>query len=178
METIKQKSQKSFEVLKEQFKYKNKMQAPRLVKVIVSTGVGKLRDDKRKIEIIPKKLALITGQKPAERAAKKSIATFKVRAGQLSGFQVTLRGPRMYAFLDKLINVSLPRTRDFRGLSTNGIDAMGNYSLGIKENSIFPETADEDLKDVFGLSITLVTTSKTKKETEAFLTYLGFPFKK
>jgi len=178
METIKQKSQKSFEVLKEQFKYKNKMQAPRLVKVIVSTGVGKLRDDKRKIEIIPKKLALITGQKPAERAAKKSIATFKVRAGQLSGFQVTLRGPRMYAFLDKLINVSLPRTRDFRGLSTNGIDAMGNYSLGIKENSIFPETADEDLKDVFGLSITLVTTSKTKNETEAFLTYLGFPFKK
>lgn len=178
METIKQKSQKSFEVLKEQFKYKNKMQAPKLVKVIVSTGVGKLRDDKRKIEIIPKKLALITGQKPAERAAKKSIATFKVRAGQLSGFQVTLRGPRMYAFLDKLVNVSLPRTRDFRGLSTNGIDAMGNYSLGIKENSIFPETADEDLKDVFGLSITLVTTSKTKKETEAFLTYLGFPFKK
>ena len=178
METIKQKTQKTFDVLKDQFKYTNRMQAPRLVKIVVSTGVGKLRDDKRKIEIIPKKLALITGQKPAERAAKKSIATFKVRAGQLSGFQVTLRGPRMYAFLDKLIHVSLPRTRDFRGLSTNGIDAMGNYSLGIKENSIFPETADEDLKDVFGLSITLVTTSKNKKETEAFLTYLGFPFKK
>lgn len=178
METIKQKTQKTFDILKDKFGYTNVMQAPKLMKVVVSTGVGKNRDDKRKMEIIPKKLSAITGQKPSTRPAKKSIATFKVREGNLSGFQVTLRGPRMYAFLDKLLNVALPRTRDFRGLDINSVDDMGNYTLGIKDNTIFPETADEDLKDVFGLAVTIVTTSKTKKETQEFLKYLGFPFKK
>lgn len=178
METVKEKTQKTYEALKDKFGYTNVMQAPRLMKVVVSTGVGKIKDDKRKLKVIPEKLAAITGQKPSLRPAKKSIASFKVREGQVSGFQVTLRGPRMYAFLDKLVHVALPRTRDFRGLKLTGVDDMGNYTLGIKENTIFPETADEDLKDVFGLSVTIVTASKTKKETEEFLRYLGFPFQK
>lgn len=178
MDKIKDKQKKAFEKLKGDFGYKNVMQAPRLQKVVVSTGVGKIKTDKRKVELIPGKLALITGQKASERPAKKSIATFKVREGQISGYQVTLRGDRMYDFLDRLINISLPRTRDFRGINLSGIDEMGNYTLGIKENNIFPETTDEDLKDVFGMSVTIVTTSKTKEETGAFLKLLGFPFKK
>lgn len=178
METIKDKEIKAFNLLKGDFDYKNIMQAPKIKKVIVSVGVGKIKDDKRKLKVIPEKLALITGQKPSLRPAKKSIATFKVREGQTSGFQVTLRGDRMYKFVDKLINVALPRTRDFRGIKLSGIDSMGNYSMGIKENTIFPETADEDLNDVFGMSVTIVTSSNNKKETEAFLRHLGFPFKK
>ncbi|MCB9805705.1 50S ribosomal protein L5 [Candidatus Nomurabacteria bacterium] len=178
MERIKDKQKKAFEKLKDQFSYKNVMQAPRLTKVVVSTGVGKIKTDKRKVELIPEKLAVITGQKPSLRPAKKSIATFKVREGQISGYQVTLRGERMYDFLDRLVNIALPRTRDFRGINLSGVDEMGNYTLGIRENTIFPETADEDLKDVFGMAVTVVTTSKTKVETEAFLKLLGFPFKK
>ena len=145
--------------------------------MIVSVGIGSVKD-KKKVEVIANRIMQITGQKPASRAAKQSIATFKLRQGDMVGYQVTLRGARMINFIDKLINVALPRTRDFRGISKNGIDEMGNYTLGIKENTIFPETADEDLKDVFGMSITFVTTSKDKKMTEAFLTHIGFPFKK
>ena len=178
METIKQKEKKAFEKLKEQFGYTNVMQAPRLKKVVVSTGVGKIKTDKRKVELIPSKLSAITGQVPSLRPAKKSIATFKVREGQVSGYQVTLRGERMYTFLDKLVNVALPRTRDFRGINASAVDEMGNYTLGIKENTIFPETVDEDLKDVFGMAVTIVTSSDNKEETEAFLRALGFPFKK
>jgi large subunit ribosomal protein L5 len=176
MQTVKEKQNNAFESLKTEFGYKNKMQSPRLVKVIVSSGVGKQRADSRKMELIAKRFADITGQKASERPAKKSIASFKVREGQLSGYQVTIRGNRMYGFLDKLINVALPRTRDFRGLSPK-VDAMGNYTIGIKENTIFPETADQDIKDVFGLAITIVTTSKNPKETQAFLKHLGFPLK-
>lgn len=176
MQTVKEKQNNAFETLKSEFGYKNKMQSPRLVKVVVSTGVGKQRADSRKMDLIAKRLSDITGQKASERAAKKSIASFKVREGQLSGYQVTIRGNRMYGFLDKLINVALPRTRDFRGLSPK-VDAMGNYTMGIKENTIFPETADQDIKDVFGLAITVVTTSKKPAETKAFLKHLGFPLK-
>jgi len=176
MQTVKEKQNNAFEALKSEFGYKNKMQAPRIVKVVVSSGVGKQRADSRKMDLIAKRLSDITGQKASERAAKKSIASFKVREGQLSGYQVTIRGNRMYGFLDKLINVSLPRTRDFRGLSPK-VDAMGNYTIGIKENTIFPETADQDIKDVFGLAITVVTTSKNPKETQSFLKHLGFPLR-
>lgn len=177
MEYTLDKVKKTYDALKGDFGWTNKMQAPRITKVIISTGVGKINSDKRKMSIIPERLAIITGQKPAVRPAKKSIATFKVREGQLSGFQVTLRGKRMYDFLDKLLNVALPRTRDFRGINSK-LDEMGNYTLGIPENTIFPETADEDLKDVFGMSVNLVMTSKNKKESKAFLDHLGFPFKK
>lgn len=171
-----QKQQAVFETFKGDFGYKNVMAAPRLMKIVVSSGVGKAKDKKRN-ELVSDRLARITGQKPAARAAKMSIASFKLREGDIVGFQVTLRGDRMWAFLDKLIHIALPRTRDFRGLSAASIDDMGNYTLGIKENTIFPETSEEDLKDVFGLSITLVTTAKTKQEAEAYLRHLGMPLK-
>lgn len=178
MKSVKELQKNTFETLKGTFGYTNKMQAPKLVKVVVSTGVGKTKGDKKKMEIVVDRLAKITGQKPAERMAKKSIASFKVREGQLSGFQITLRGTKMNDFVDRLINVALPRTRDFRGIKKDAVDAVGNYSLGIKEHTIFPETSDEDIRDIFGLSITIVTTAKSVAECTAFLEYLGFPFKK
>jgi len=171
----KQRQQTAFEALSEQFGYTNRMAAPRIQKVIVSTGVGKA--DKAKKALIEQKLARITGQKASPRAAKTSIAQFKLREGDIVGFQTTLRGARMFDFLDKLIHVALPRTRDFRGIPTSTVDDMGNITIGIKENTIFPETSDEDLKDVFGVAITVVTTAKTKKEAFAFFTHLGIPFK-
>ena len=177
MQGTKEKQNKAFDSMKGQFGYKNPMQAPRLVKVVISTGVGSLKD-KKKLELIADRLGKITGQKAAPRSAKKSIATFKSREGDLVGYQVTLRGSRMYGFLDKLLNVALPRTKDFRGLNATAIDDMGNYTIGIKEHTVFPETSDEELKDVFGLAITVVTTSNDKKITRAFLEYLGFPLKK
>lgn len=167
----------SFKALKEKFSIKNPMQAPRLTKVVVSNGFGSIKD-KRKIELISERLSRITGQKPAVRATKKAIAAFKTRVGDPVGYQVTLRGPRMNEFLDRLIHIAFPRTKDFRGLSRKSVDDMGNYTIGIKEHTIFPETADEDLKDVFGISITLVTTSKDKNLTLAFLEHLGLPLKK
>jgi large subunit ribosomal protein L5 len=177
MEPIKQKTAKAFDTLKADFGYKNKMQAPKIVKVVVSSGVGSLKD-KKKVALVADRLSKITGQKAAQKGAKISIASFKVREGDIVGMQITLRGHRMYDFLDRLIHLALPRTKDFRGISASGIDEMGNYTLGIKENTIFPETADEELKDVFGMSVTVVTNIKNQKETKAFLTYLGFPFKK
>lgn len=171
-----QKEQAAFDTFKGTFGYKNPMAAPRLTKIVVSSGVGKAKDKKRN-ELVEKRLATITGQKPSARPAKKSIAAFKSREGDIVGFQVTLRGARMYEFLDKLIHIALPRTRDFRGLPKTAIDDMGNYTIGIKENSIFPETSEEDLKDVFGFAVTLVTTAKTKEEAEAFLRHLGLPLK-
>ena len=173
----KQKQQNAYEALKEGQGYTNKFQAPRITKVVVSSGTGKAKDKARN-KLVEEKLARITGQKPSARAAKTSIAQFKMREGDIIGFQVTLRGKRMYEFLDKVIHIALPRTRDFRGIATTAVDAMGNLTIGIKENSIFPETSDEDLKDVFGLAITIVTTAKTQKEAFEFFKYLGVPFKK
>ncbi len=177
METIKHKTGKAFEALKWDFGYKNAMRAPKIEKVVVSSGVGSQKD-KKKLELIADRLSKITGQKPARKGAKISIAAFKVRQGDTVGMQITLRGQRMYDFLDKLIHIALPRTKDFRGISSNGVDEMGNYTLGIRENTIFPECSDEELKDVFGMSVTVVTNVKDRAETKAFLTYLGFPFKK
>lgn len=177
METVKNKVEKAFDVLKTDFAYKNKMQAPKIKKVIVSSGVGSVKD-KKKLDLIENRIGRITGQKPTRRGAKLSVASFKVRQGDVVGMQVTLRGARMYDFLDRLINLALPRTKDFRGISANGIDEMGNYSFGIKENTIFPECGDEELKDVFGIGVTVVTNIKNPKETKAFLAHLGFPFKK
>lgn len=177
METLKEKQNKAFEKLKKEFGYKNPMQSPKIEKVVISTGVGSFKD-KNKFEVVENRLARITGQKAAVRKAKISIANFKSRAGDVVGYQVTLRGQRMYDFLDKLIHIALPRTKDFRGISPNAADEMGNYTLGIKENTIFPETSDEELKDVFGFAITIVTSAKSKKEVIALLTDLGFPFKK
>lgn len=173
----KERQEKSKAALKEAFGYKNAMQIPKVTKVMVGVGVGSTSDKKRK-ELMFDRLTLIAGQKPSERPAKKAIATFKSRKGDIVGYQVTLRGARMWGFLDKLIHIALPRTRDFRGLKKTAFDDMGNYSLGIKEHTVFPETGDEDVKDVFGLGITVVTTAKTKEEAAALLTHLGFPFAK
>ncbi len=177
MKSIQEKTKHSYESLKGDLGYKNRMQAPKFLKVVINVGTGSFKD-KKKIELAIDRLSKITGQKPSTRGAKQSIAAFKVRQGDPVGLQVTLRGKRMYDFLDKLINVALPRTKDFRGIATSGIDEMGNYSLGIKEHSIFPETTDEELKDIFGLSVTMVTTAKNKKELDSFLKSLDFPFKK
>lgn len=177
MITLKEKQKKSFESLKEKLGLKNIMQTPKILKVVVSAGIGSIKD-KKKIELVADRLTKITGQKIVTKGAKKSIATFKVRQGDPSGYQVTLRGERMRGFLDKLLNVSLPRTKDFRGISPKAIDDVGNITIGIKEHTIFPETADEELKDVFGLAVTIVTSAKTKEQAGVFFEYLGLPFKK
>ena len=174
---MKEKLQTTFDALKDAFSYTNRMKAPRVEKVVVSTGTGKI-SDKNHIKLIEDRLARITGQKAAPCGAKKSIAAFKIREGDIVGYQVTLRGTRMHQFLDKLIHVALPRTRDFRGLKVSAIDEMGNYTIGIAEHTIFPETADEELKDVFGLAVTIVTTAKTKEEAEALLRHIGLPLQK
>jgi large subunit ribosomal protein L5 len=177
MSILADKQKNMMGALKERFGYTNPMQVPKITKVVVSIGVGST-PDKAKRALIFDRLAEITGQKPKETKTKKAIATFKSRQGDLAGYQVTLRGERMASFLDKLIHVVLPRTRDFRGLSADSIDSMGNYTFGIKEHTVFPETADEDIKDVFGMAITIVTTGKGKEETEALLREIGMPLQK
>lgn len=177
VETQSKTQKKTFEALKGQFGYTSPMQAPKIVKVIISTGVGKVNKDKKRLELIVDRLERITGQHAAPRSAKKAIANFKSRTGDLVGYQVTLRGKRGEDFLSKLINVDLPRVKDFRGLNSKAIDEMGNITIGIKEHTIFPETADEDAKDVFGLAITITTTAKNKAEAEAFLRHIGLPLR-
>jgi len=176
MELVQEKMKHAYKTLKGEFAYKNPMQVPRIEKVVISTGTGKVGKDKAHMELIADRLSKISGQKAAPRGAKKSIASFKVRQGDSVGYQVTLRGARMHDFLNKLIHVALPRTRDFRGLRADSIDEMGNFTLGIREHTIFPEASDEDLKDVFSLAVTIVTTSKTKEEAKALLAHLGMPF--
>lgn len=167
----------TFDALKELFGYTNTMQSPRVEKVVVTTGTGRV-DDKGKIAVIIDRLARITGQKASPRPAKQSIASFKLREGDIVGYQVTLRGDRMRQFIDKLIHVALPQTRDFRGIKSSSIDEMGNITIGIREHTIFPECADEELKDVFPLAVTIVTTATNKAEAEAFLRHIGLPLQK
>ncbi len=176
MQTYVERQKATFDSLKGSFGYKNPMQTPKVTKIIVSTGIGKISDPK-KVELIQDRIARITGQKAAPRGAKKSVASFKVREGDIVGYQITLRGERMRDFLDKLIHIAFPRTRDFRGLNPASIDELGNITIGIKEHTIFPETSDEDQRDVFGLSVTIVTTAKSKKEAEAYLRHIGLPLK-
>lgn len=171
--TAVQKQKDTFEALKGQFGWTNVMQAPKVTKIIVATGVGKL--DTKKKDFVGERITRIAGQKAQATAAKKSIATFKVREGDTVGHRVTLRGERMQTFLDKLIHIVLPRTRDFRGINPAAIDDMGNITIGIKEHTVFPETSDEDVRDVFGLAITIVTTAKNKAEAEGFLRSIGLP---
>jgi large subunit ribosomal protein L5 len=179
METVKQKEKKAYSTLKAKYGYKNVMAAPRLVKVIVASGTGSgLKRNKDHNKLVMERLAKITGQKPAAKSAKKSIASFKIRIGDPVGVMVTLRGARMYGFLDKLINVAIPRTKDFRGIERKIVDNIGNLTMSIKEHTIFPETGDEELKDVFGMGITIVTTAKNKAEATEFFELIGVPFKK
>lgn len=177
MSIVKDKVKGAFEVLKDSFGYKSPMATPRLTKVVVSTGIGSIID-KNKIKVIVDRLEKITGQKPSARAAKKSIAGFKSREGETVGYQVTLRGKRMYDFMDRFLNIALPRTRDFRGVPRTSVDEMGNLTMGVKEHTVFPETADEELKDIFGLAVTVVTTASGREEAISFFEHLGVPFRK
>ncbi len=177
METVKSKEKKSYAALKGKFGYKNPMSSPKLLKVSVSSGTGKAKDKKRN-ELVANRLMKITGQKPSPRGAKKSIASFKSREGDIIGYLVTLRGERMRSFLDKFFNIALPRTKDFKGVDKKSVDNIGNMTISVKEHTIFPETSDEELKDVFGLAVTIVTTAKTKEEAVAFFEHLGVPFRK
>jgi len=178
MNLIQEQQKTAFDTLKNNFGWSNVMQTPKIQKVVVSVGVGKMAKDKSKVELVADRLAKITGQKPASRGAKQAISTYKTRIGDKVGYQVTLRGKRAEDFLNRVVHIALPRTKDFKGISTGAIDEMGNYTLGIKEHTVFPETADEELKDVFGMAVTVVTTAKNKKEAEVYLRHLGFPFKK
>ncbi len=175
---LQEQQQTAFDTLKGSFGWKNRMQVPKIEKVVISVGVGKMIKDKGRVQLVADRLAKITGQKAANRTAKKAIASFKTRIGDHIGYQITLRGKRAQDFVNRLIHVALPRTKDFKGISPAAIDGMGNYTLGIREHTVFPETADEDIKDVFGLAVTVVTTAHTKAEAKAYLTHLGFPFKK
>jgi large subunit ribosomal protein L5 len=167
----------TFNALKGELGLSNVMQAPKILKVVVSTGVGKVNKDKKRMELIVDRLSRITGQAPSARGAKKSIANFKSRVGDVVGYSVTLRGARAKTFLDKLVHIVFPRTKDFRGISPKAIDEMGNITIGIKEHIVFPETSDEDAKDIFGLAITITTSAKNKKEAEAFLRHMGLPLR-
>lgn len=175
MESVVDKIKKGRKALMEELGTTNVMESVKLVKVVLSSGTGKITDKKKK-ELIIDRLSSIAGQKAIIRPAKKSIATFKLREGDSIGVMVTLRGNKMNSFLDKLINIAIPRTRDFNGILNKSVDEMGNLTIGIKEHTIFPETSDEDLKDVFGFSVTIVTTATNKKEALSFLKQIGVPF--
>jgi len=160
------------------FEIKNVMAIPKIEKVIVNTGIGRLTKEGKVVERIEKDLTMIVGQKLVFRKAKKSISGFKLREGVNVGISVTLRGKKMYDFLDRLISISLPRSRDFRGIDPNNFDKMGNLNFGIKESSIFPEINYENIKDVFGLEVTVVTTAKNREQGIELLKQMGFPIKK
>ncbi len=162
--------------LVKKFGYRSVMQAPRLEKVVVNMGLGEGTQDPKLVEAAAKDLGTITGQKPSIRKAKKSIATFKLRAGVPIGAMVTLRGNTMYEFFDRLVNVAIPRIRDFRGVPTRSFDGRGNYTLGVKEQIIFPEINYDKIVKVFGMDITIVTTAKTDEEAKELLSLMGMPF--
>ena len=164
--------------LMKQFEYTSIMQVPHLEKITINIGVGDATQDKKRIEEAVEELALITGQKPVTTLAKKSIANFKVRQGMPVGAKVTLRGDNMYEFADKFFNISLPRVRDFKGVSRNSFDGRGNYSMGIKEQLIFPEINYDKVDTIKGMNIVFTTTAKTDEEAAALLELLGMPFEK
>jgi len=164
--------------LSEEFGYKNVHQVPRLEKIVVNMGVGEGTQNPKLVEKATEELGLIAGQKPAVRRARKSIANFKLRQGQAIGCAVTLRGDRMWEFFDRLVNVSLPRVRDFKGVPTKAFDGRGNYSLGIREQIIFPEIDYDSVEKISGLNVTVVTTAPNDAEGRALLTHLGMPFRR
>lgn len=164
-------------LLMERFGYKNRFQVPKLEKIVVNMGVGEGTANPKSVESAAKDLSLITGQWPQIIRAKRSVAGFKLRAGMTVGCKVTMRGDRMYEFLDRVLSIALPRVRDFRGLSRDSFDGKGNYSIGLEEQLIFPEIDYDDIDKVRGMDITVVSTAKTDEEGEALLEVLGFPFK-
>ena len=167
-----------FNQLKEKFQYKNAMEVPKLTKITINMGLGEAKDNSKVLESAVNEIALIAGQKPVITKAKKSIANFKVRQGMPVGAKVTLRGDRMYEFADKFFNIALPRVRDFKGVSKNAFDGRGNYSMGIKEQLIFPEINYDEVETIKGMNIVFTTTAKTDEEAQALLELLGMPFEK
>ena len=161
-----------------EFSYKTPMQVPKLDKIVVSMGVGEALQNKKLLDAAIDDLTLITGQKAVKTKARKSIANFKIRTGQEIGAKVTLRGSMMYEFLDRLVNVALPRVKDFRGVNQNAFDGQGNYSLGLTEQIIFPEIDFDKIERVAGLNIAIITTARTDAEAKAFLAKFGMPFRK
>ena len=167
-----------FNALKEKFQYKNVMEVPKLVKITINMGLGEAKDNAKVIESAVEEIALISGQRPVVTKARKSIANFKVRQGMPVGAKVTLRGDNMYVFADKFFNIALPRVRDFKGVSKNSFDGRGNYSMGIKEQLIFPEINYDQVDTIKGMNIVFTTTAKTDEEAAALLELLGMPFEK
>ena len=164
--------------LMEQFKYKSVMEIPKLEKIVINMGLGEVKENPKAIENAVNDLSLITGQKPVVTKAKKSVAAFKVREGMNIGCKVTLRGTKMYAFADKLINITLPRIRDFHGIPSNSFDGRGNYAMGLKEQLIFPEIEYDKIDRVRGMDIVFVTTANTDEEAKELLVLMGIPFEK
>ena len=162
--------------LVKKFNYKNVNQAPKLVKITINSGLGDIKDNSKSIQLAQEELKQIAGQKPVLTQAKKSVANFKIREGQSVGMKVTLRGTRMYEFFDKLISIALPRVRDFRGVSKNSFDGRGNYSMGVKEQLIFPEISYDQIEKVRGFDICITTTANTDEEGRELLACLGMPF--
>lgn len=158
------------------FGFKNVMQVPRLEKIVVNIGLGEALDNPKALEAAVSDLNQVTGQKPVQTKARKSIANFKLREGRLIGTKVTLRGPRMWAFFDRLVNIALPRVRDFRGISPNAFDGRGNYTLGLKDQLVFPEIEYDKIDKLRGMEVTLVTTAQNDDEARALLRLLGMPF--
>lgn len=165
-------------LLMKKFSYKSVMQIPKLEKIVINVGAGEARDSSKVIDAIMSDIAAITGQRPVVCTARKSVANFKLREGMKIGVKVTLRGDKMYEFLDRLLNVALPRVRDFRGINPNSFDGRGNYNLGIKEQLIFPEIDYDKIDKVRGMDICFVTTAKTDEEAKELLTKFGAPFAK
>lgn len=163
--------------LTKEFNYKNPMAVPRIEKIIISMGVGKAVQDKKFLELAKNDLTMITGQMPLVCKAKKSVSNFKVRAGNETGLKVTVRGERMYEFMDRLINLAIPRVRDFRGLNPNSFDGRGNYSIGLSEQGVFPEINPAQVEFQQGMNITFVTTAKTNEEARKMLSLFGMPFR-
>ncbi len=174
---LKQYRKKVVPELQVKFGIKNAMAVPKIEKVVINVGIGKVAKDDKFIEKVVRDLGLLSGQKPVFRKAKKSISGFKTREGMNIGLMLTLRGNRMYDFIDRLIHVALPRSKDFRGIEQKNFDKMGNLNLGIKEHSIFPEIHYESLKDIFGLEITIVTTARNRERGIELLKLIGFPIK-
>ena len=164
--------------LKDEFKYDNVHQIPKVSKVVINAGVGRAAADSKHLEVVVKTLTQISGQAPVETVAKNSIAGFKLRDGNKIGAMVTLRGERMYDFLDRLVSVDLPRIRDFRGISDTAFDGSGNYSLGIREQAIFPEISYEDASNSHSLQVNIITTAKNAEEGKKLLQLMGFPFRR
>ena len=164
--------------LKKELGYSNIFEVPKILKIVVSAGVGDFKDDKNQIELISNEISMLTGQKAKINLSKKAVSAFKLRIGQPVGITTTLRGERMYDFLSKLINLTLPRIRDFRGISSESFDGQGNYSIGIKDYSIFPEVKFEEIKTAFGLEVNIRIRAQKKEDAKLLLTKIGFPFQK